>query len=87
MVKQLMMYRDRFQGQFPDKYFNLNEQQKMRSLQFGSETVLKCESADFVMEVFYERRDGIHDSVLRSPLLDPNPDLFYQVLTQWGTRS
>lgn len=42
------------------------------------------------MEVFYERKHGIQDSLSfrsHSPLLDPNPDLFYQMLIKWGTYS
>lgn len=34
-----------------------------------------------------EEEVGIQDSVSfhsHSPLLDPNPDVFYQILTQWG---
>lgn len=56
--------------------------------QFGNEIVLKHKCADFVRWRYFMKEEvGIQDSVSfhsHSPLLDPNPDVFYQILTRRG---
>lgn len=56
--------------------------------QFGNEIVLKRKCADFVRWRYFMKEEvGIQDSVSfhsHSPLLDPNPDVFYQILTRRG---
>ena len=55
---------------------------RWRHYQFGNEIVLKCKCADFVRWRYFMKEEvGIQDSVSfhsYSPLLDPNPDVFYQ---------
>ena len=79
-----MICRDKLQVQFTNKYFNLNESRKWGNYQFVSETILKRKRADFVRWRYFMEEVGVLDSVLfhsHGPLLDPNPVVFYQILT------